>query len=124
MGDPQRDDADLYELVVEAVREGLRAEFGGPDARMSPRLLEGRVIFEDGQGKQFKEVPTAVFFRKITAVREKLRVLEQKVNNHGGLSTADRAELQAYVSRAYGSLTTFNFLFRDEADKFQGTGSE
>lgn len=117
-------DPDLFELVVEAVREGLRDEAGGGEARISPRLLEGRVLFEDSTGKVFKEIPGPAFFRKVTAVREKLRVLEQRINNHGALSTADRVELQAYISRAYGSLTTFNFLFRDEADKFKGTGDE
>ncbi|MEZ4316883.1 MAG: hypothetical protein R3F61_05255 [Myxococcota bacterium] len=112
---------ELYELVADAIREGFRDEAGGGEARISPRLLEGRVIFEDGQGKQFKEVPAAVVFRKITAVREKLRVLEQRVNNHGALSASDKVELQAYVTRAYGSLTTFNFMFRDEDDKFRGS---
>lgn len=111
----------LYELVVEAVREGFREEAGGGDARMSPRMSEGRVIFEDGQGRQFKEVPAAVFFRKVTAVREKLRVLEQRINNHGGMNATDKAEMQAYVTRAYGSLTTFNFMFRDDDDRFKGS---
>jgi hypothetical protein len=49
-------------------------------------------------------------------------VLEQKLNNHDGLSPGDKAELQAYVTKCYGSLTTFNFLFRDEEDKFKGSG--
>jgi len=110
---------DLYELVIDAVREGLRQEAGSGDARMSPRMSEGRVIFEDGQGRQFKEVPAPVFFKKITSVREKLRVLEQRINNHGGLTATDKSELQAYLSRAYGSLTTFNFLFRDDDDRFK-----
>ena len=35
---------------------------------------------------------------------------------------ADKAELQAYLTRSYGSLTTFNFLFRDEEDRFKGSG--
>lgn len=110
---------ELYELVVDAIREGFAEEAGGGAARISPRNVDGRVIFEDGQGRQFKEVPAQTFFKKVTAVREKLRVLEQKINNHGGLSTADKAELQTYISRSYGSLTTFNFLFRDEQDKFK-----
>jgi len=113
---------ELYELVIDAVREGIREEAGGGEARIHPRNLEGKVVFYDGAGVEFKEIPTAQLFRKVTSVREKLRVLEQKINNNGGLGTSDKAELQAYISRAYGSLTTFNFLFRDAEDRFRGTG--
>jgi len=111
---------ELYELVAEAIRDGFRDEAGGGDARLSPRMAEGRVIFEDGQGRQFKEVPAGTFFRKVTSVRDKLRVLEQRINNHGALTATDKAELQVYITRAYGSLTTFNFLFRDDSDRFKG----
>ncbi len=115
---------DLYELIVDAVREALREEAGGGTIRLTRRMTEGRVLFEDGEGKVFKTVPAPVFFRKVTAVRERLRVLEQKINQHGGLSHAEKAELQAYITRAYGSLTTFNFLFRDAGDRFRGTGKD
>lgn len=114
---------ELYELLVDAVRQALAEEAGGGDARLTRRMTEGRVIFEDSEGRVFKEIPAFQFFRKTTAVREKLRVLEQKVNNHGGLTVAEKAELQGYVTKAYGSLTTFNFLFRDDQDKFKGSGS-
>ena len=69
---------------------------------------------------QAKEVPLNMFFKKITSVREKLRVLEQKINNHPRLSPEEKTEFQQLITRAYGSLTTFNVLFRDEADKFVG----
>ncbi|MCA9569362.1 MAG: hypothetical protein KC656_16055 [Myxococcales bacterium] len=113
---------ELYELVSDAVRQALADEAGGGDVRLTRRMTEGRVLFEDSEGKVFKEIPGFQFFRKTTAVREKLRVLEQKINNHGGLTSAEKAELQALISRAYGSLTTFNFLFRDDQDRFSGTG--
>ena len=90
--------------------------------RLTRRMTEGKVIFEDSEGRVFKEIPGFQFFRKTTAVREKLRVLEQKINNNGGLSAAEKAELQGYITKCYGSLTTFNFLFRDEGDKFKGAG--
>ena len=112
---------ELYELVVDAVRVGLE-EQGGPTVKLSKRMIGGQVLFRDNEGRVVKEVDTAAFFKKVTAVREKLRVLEQKLNNHPGLDPADTAELQGYISRCYGSLTTFNFLFRDEADRFKGTG--
>jgi hypothetical protein len=112
----------MYEIVYDAVRAALRAENGGGDPRLLRRFEGGRVLFEDNQGKQAKEVPAEAVFRKVTSVREKLRVLEQKLNNHPLLDNADKAEMQALISRCYGSLTTFNFLFADLDDQFKGTG--
>ncbi len=116
------DAEEIYDLVVDAVRQGMQEEAGGADVRLSDRMAEGRVIFEDGQGRLVKEVTVATLFKKVTAVREKLRVLEQKINNHRALGVKERAELQVHISRCYGSLTTFNFLFRDEEQRFRGTG--
>ncbi|MGB1018740.1 MAG: hypothetical protein ACPGVH_06700, partial [Chitinophagales bacterium] len=56
------------------------------------------------------------------SVREKLRVLEQNINNHTKLDEADKLHLQQYISRAYGSLTTFNVLFSEKEDHFKGMG--
>ena len=49
-------------------------------------------------------------------------LIEQKINNHEGLDALDRAELQASITRCYGTLTTFNLLFREESHRFRGTG--
>lgn len=114
---------DLYEIVGDAVRAALEQEAGGGDIRLTRRMTEGRVIFEDSEGRVFKEITGGQFFKKVTSVREKLRVLEQKINNHGGMTNAEKAELQGYLTRCYGSLTTFNFLFRDDQDKFTGQSS-
>lgn len=116
------DEQQIYELVYEATRAALNEHQGGTEPWMARRMEGGRVIFEDGQNRQVKEVPTDQVFRKITAIRERLRVLEQKLNNHGALSSGDKAELQALITRCYGSLTTFNFLFDDARDGFKGTG--
>ena len=113
---------DLYDLVHEAVSQAISEHLGQKDARLTRRLIEGKVIFKDDQDRVVKEVTSSTLAKKITGVREKLRVLEQKINNHGALTSADRAELQVYLTRAYGSLTSFNFLFRDERDRFKGTG--
>ena len=56
-------------------------------------------------------------------VRDRLRVLEQRINAHAKLSSEDKVELQQYVTRCYGSLTSFNVLFRDREDWFVGSGS-
>ena len=112
----------LYELVLEAVRQGLAERDDGSAVPIARRMAQGLVYFRDGEGRTVKEVEAAVFFKKVTGIREKLRVMEQKLNNHPSLSVEDKAELQAYLTRCYGSLTTFNFLFRDEEDKFKGAG--
>ena len=115
--------SEMYELVIEALNQALKDEAGGGDIALSRRLVTGHVVFRDREGRTVKEVDVHTLFRKITSVREKLRVLEQKINNQDKLDLGDKAELQAYITRCYGSLTTFNFLFRDEEDRFRGSGS-
>jgi len=71
---------------------------------------------------QEKEIPIEAFFKKIIGVREKLRVLEQKINNNKNLSGEEKLELQGYITRCYGSLTTFNVLFASRDSQFKGSG--
>jgi hypothetical protein len=115
------DDEDVRR-IVQAVRAVFAAE-QSVTGEIADRWTGGQLVLKPGRaGTQEKAVPIEAFFRKIIAVRDRLRVLEQRINSHPKLGDDDRLQLQEYVTRAYGSLTTFNVLFADPADRFIGTG--
>jgi hypothetical protein len=116
VGDPELD------RVKQAVREVLGDEgWLDVDLELGKRWVGGTLRLIPGkEGTQPKDVPLEMFFKKIVAVRDRLRVLEQKVNSHSTLAPEEKLELQGYISRCYGSLTTFNVLFGAVESQFKG----
>ena len=81
----------------------------------------GMMILQSGDKSiKPKEVPIDVFFHKIVMARDRLRVLEQQINGQKGLSDEDKVNLQQYITRIYGSFTTFNVLFKNKEQWFTG----
>ncbi|MDR2025978.1 MAG: hypothetical protein LBQ01_00275 [Prevotellaceae bacterium] len=94
------------------------------DVEIADRWIGGTMTLKPGNSSQPKEIPVEVFFHKIVMLRDKLRVLEQNINSHKSLSEQDKVNMQKYITSAYGSLTTFNVLFKDRDDYFTGAGKK
>ena len=87
------------------------------------RWIGGTMLLQPKDASQKpKEIPIDAFFHKIVMLRDRLRVLEQQINAHKQLSDQDKVNLQQYITRIYGSLTTFNVLFKNKEQWFVGSG--
>ena len=92
---------------------------------LGDKWRDGKMILEPGEaGLKNKELPIKTFFHKIVMVRDRLRVMEQRINSSKNLSDEEKVNLQQYLTKIYGSLTTFNELFKYKEDKFVGESSK
>ena len=126
-GEPQTDIRGLNLPLAQFIEQTLdaavtRLGLEKPDAaagEIGPRWHRGKLAMHPADPTlQVKEVPLETFFHKIVMVRNNLRVLEQKINAHEKLSDAEKIEMQQYITRSYGSLTTFNILFKEKEGQF------
>jgi hypothetical protein len=110
----------LIRQTAQAVVEALGLEKSEAIVEgLANRWQNGNLLLQPADTSlQPKEVPLETFFHKIVMIRNNLRVLEQKVNASEKLSDADKFDMQQYITRCYGSLTTFNILFKDKEDQF------
>ena len=114
----------FVDTTIESVLERLGYE--KPDCvveQLGVRWHNGKMVLHPSDPTlQTRDVPLEVFFHKLVGVRNQLRVLEQKINAHEKLTDGEKVEMQQYVSRCYGSLTTFNLLFRSKDEQFSSKG--
>ena len=91
---------------------------------ISDKWRGGKLILEPGDAMANKEMPIDTFFHKIVMVRDRIRVMEQKINSSKNLDDQEKVDLQQYITRIYGSLTSFNVLFKNKSDHFVGAKSK
>jgi hypothetical protein len=116
-------DMPLKQFVDQAVAAAVeKLGLEKPDSvveKLGVRWHGGKLVMHPADASlQTKEVPLETFFHKVVMVRNNLRVLEQKINAHEKLSDGEKVEMQQYITRSYGSLTTFNVLFKEKEDQF------
>ncbi len=92
---------------------------------MATKWNDGTMLLQPKEESlQAKEIPIDVFFHKIVMVRDRIRLIEQKINAHKVLTDAEKVEMQQYITAIYGSLTTFNVLFKETVHQFKGSGGK
>ncbi|TNE52423.1 MAG: hypothetical protein EP344_15765 [Bacteroidetes bacterium] len=92
---------------------------------LGDRWTGGKLILEAADSSvKPKEVPIETFFHKIVMMRDRLRVLEQNINASKTLTDEEKINLQQYITRCYGSMTTFNILFKNREDYFVGESTK
>jgi len=112
---------DVIAEVVDATVDRLNLKVDNEEfsPQLAPRWVGGKIVLQPNDPSlATKEIELEIFFRKVVLVRDYLRVLEQKINAHPKLNDAERIELQYYITKSYGSLTTFNLLFKEKEQTF------
>lgn len=108
-----------YEMVKLAISDLRREEL--PAIELGDRWKGGEMLLKPADKNLTpKSVPIENFFHKIVMIRDRIRVMEQQINSHKGLSDSEKVDMQQYITRIYGSLTTFNILFNNKDDYFVG----
>jgi hypothetical protein len=136
----EKDDIHLDEIIPENVTAEVETQsetersllkilrlWGGISeiVPLGDRWKNGTMLLQPADKSQKpKEIPIDVFFHKLVMARDRLRVLEQQLNAHKGLSDEEKVNLQQYITRIYGTLTTFNVLFKNKEHWFVGEKSE
>lgn len=96
-----------------------------PVVPLGDRWKGGLLVLEPkDESLAVKEIPIETFFHKIVMMRDRLRVLEQNINSNKTLTDEEKVNLQQYITRIYGSFTSFNILFRNKEDQFKGEGKK
>jgi hypothetical protein len=111
---------DVDPVARDDVRQIFHEALGAHDVALAPKWEGGHVQVVPKEGGQAREWPIEALLNRVVVIRDRLRVLERRIAAHPKLEPSERAELSGYVTRCYGSLTTFNALFRDKADQFVG----
>lgn len=121
------DDLDTVSLFdVESSLVDILKKWGDTHEKVAiaDKWKGGKMILEPGDNLASKEIPIATFFHKIVMVRDRIRVMEQKINSSKNLDDQEKVDLQQYITRIYGSLTSFNVLFKNKSDQFVGERSK
>jgi hypothetical protein len=129
-------DSNLEEIIPENVTEEIETHsqveksllkilqlWGGitENVALGDKWIGGTVNIQPAdKSLKPKEIPIDDFFHKIVMLRDRLRVLEQNINSNKKLSDEDKVNIQQYITRCYGSLTTFNVLFKNKDQYFVG----
>ena len=108
---------------VERMLTHVLAKYNGIEykAELGKKWQGGTMILQPADKElKPKDMPIETFFHNIVMMRDRLRVLEQNINSSGSLTDEEKVNLQQYISRIYGSMTSFNILFEDKEDYFVG----
>ncbi len=114
--------ADVERSLISIIRKFSDIQETVP---LGQKWVGGKMLLQPGdKNLKPKEIPIDAFFHKIVMIRDRMRTLEQRVNS-SKLSDEEKVNIQQYITRCYGSLTSFNVLFKNPADQFVGEkGSE